>query len=296
MSGNWRNLWRSDVTDDGVSGFVMPRDASGAWLDDLPFGHSTRTKASYRYTPTMAEGPWYTKWWSAFFYEGSSWEYSLSVPHDVSGLVEMCGGPAAFEARLDRFFGGGYYNVNNEPSFLTPCLYHWIGKPEKTSRQVLQIIADHFDDTPGGLPGNDDSGAMSSWLAFHQMGLYPVAGTDQYVVHTPVFKRSEIRLPDGKRFVIRAKGLAGNRLAVKEARLNGKRLDSLFLTHVDIVKGGTLTLVMGPSEPIVAQPRDRGSFLENPPYRMTCSLHGQRRRFDIDLVPKGDSYNILMPF
>ena len=289
MSGNWRNLWRSDVTDDGVSGFVMPRDASGAWLDDLPFGHSSYTEPTYRYTPTMAEGPWYTKWWSAFFYEGSSWEYSLSVPHDVPGLVEMCGGPEAFEARLDRFFEGGYYNVNNEPSFLTPCLYHWVDKPGKTSHRVHQIIADHFDDTPGGLPGNDDSGAMSSWLAFHQMGLYPVAGTDRYVVHAPEFKRTEIRLPDGKRFVIKAKGLSGTRLTIQEARLNGKRLDSLFLTHTDILKGGTLTLVMGPSEPIVARPRDRGSFLENPPYRMTCSLHGQRRRFDIDLVPKGDS-------
>lgn len=289
MSGNWRNLWRSGITDDGVTGFVMPRDASGAWLDDLPFGHSSRTEATYRYTPTMAEGPWYTKWWSAFFYEGSSWEYSLSVPHDVSGLVEMCGGADAFEARLDRFFEGGYYNVANEPSFLTPCLYHWIGKPEKSSRQVLQILADHFDDSPGGLPGNDDSGAMSAWLAFHQMGLYPVAGTDRYVVHTPVFKRSEIRLQNGKRFIVKAKGLSPSRLYVREARLDGKRLDSLFLTHADIVKGGTLTLVMGPSEPIVAKPKDRGSFLESPAYRMTCFLHGQRRRFDVDLVPKGDS-------
>ena len=239
----------------------------------------------------MAEGPWYTKWWSAFFYEGSSWEYSLSVPHDVPGLVEMCGGPEAFEARLDRFFEGGYYNVNNEPSFLTPCLYHWIDKPGKTSHRVHQIIADHFDDTPGGLPGNDDSGAMSSWLAFHQMGLYPVAGTDRYVVHAPVFKRSVIRLPSGKRFVIRAKGLAGNRLVIKEARLNGKRLESLFLKHAEIVNGGKLTLVMDSDPRMGLRPprNDRGGFLENPPYRMTCYLHGQKRRFDIDLIPKGDS-------
>ena len=292
MSGNWKNLWRSDVTDDGVAGFLMPRDASGVWLDDLPYGHSDRVDARYRYTPTMAEGPWYTKWWSSFFYEGTSWEYSLSVPQDVPGLVEICGGPEAFDARLDRFFKGGYYNVANEPSFLTPCLYHWIGKPEKTSRQVLQIIADHFDDTPMGLPGNDDSGAMSAWLAFHQLGLYPVAGTDRYVVHTPVFKRGEIRLSNGKRFIVKAKGLSPTRLHIQEARLDGKRLDSLFLTHADIVKGGTLTLVMGPSEPVVAREMDKGSFLENPAYRMTCLLHGQRRRFDIDLVQKGDSLRV----
>ena len=289
MSRNWRNLWRSDVTDDGVSGFLMPRDASGAWLDSLPYGHSGRVDASYLYTPTMAEGPWYTKWWSAFFYEGSSWEYSLSVPHDVPGLVEQCGGAEAFEKRLDRFFEGGYFNVANEPSFLTPCLYHWIGRPDKTSRQVLQIVADHFDDTPGGLPGNDDSGAMSAWLAFHQTGLYPVAGTDRYVVHAPVFKRSEFRLSNGKRFIVKAKGLSPNRLSIREARLNGHRLDSLFLTHADILQGGTLTLTLGPSKPIVRRPPDRGSYLESPAYRMTCFLHGQKRRFDVDLVPHGDS-------
>jgi len=319
MAGSWRNLWRADATEDGVGGFIWPRDASGAWLDSLPFGHSSRVDARYVYTPTMAEGPWYTKWWSAFFYEGSSWEYSLSVPHDMPGLVAQCGGAEAFDRRLDRFFEGGYYNVANEPSFLTPCLYHWIGKPNKTSRQVLQIITDHFDDTPGGLPGNDDSGAMSAWLAFHQMGLYPVAGTDRYVVHAPVFARSELSLPNGKRFIIKAKGLSPDRLAIREARLNGRLLDSLFLTHADIVQGGTLVLTMA-SDPHVGlrppqddrtassePPQDdnalsfrapqgrrnlSGSFLENPAYRMTCFLHGQKRRFDIDLVPAGDSLRL----
>ena len=291
MGGYWKNLWRNDVTDDGVTGFLMPRDASGTWLDDLPYGYSDRGDARYRYTPTMVEGPWYTKWWSSFFYEGTSWEYSLSVPQDVPGLVEICGGAEAFDERLDRFFEGGYYNVANEPSFLTPCLYHWIGKPEKTSRQVLQIMADHFNDTPLGLPGNDDSGAMSAWLAFHQLGLYPVAGTDRYVVHTPVFKRSEIRLSNGNRFIVKAKGLSPERCRIQEARLNGILLDSLFLTHQDLMKGGTLMLTMVPfASPLEAGNLiDRGSFLENPPYRVTCYLHGQRRRFDIDVVPRGDS-------
>lgn len=291
MGGYWKNLWQNDVTDDGVTGFLMPRDASGTWLDDLPYGYSDRGDARYRYTPTMVEGPWYTKWWSSFFYEGTSWEYSLSVPQDVPGLVEICGGAEAFDERLDHFFEGGYYNVANEPSFLTPCLYHWIGKPEKTSRQVLQIMADHFNDTPLGLPGNDDSGAMSAWLAFHQLGLYPVAGTDRYVVHTPVFKRSEIRLSNGNRFIVKAKGLSPERCRIQEARLNGILLDSLFLTHQDLMKGGTLTLTMVPfASPLEAGNLiDRGSFLENPPYRVTCYLHGQRRRFDIDVVPRGDS-------
>ncbi len=291
-SKGWRKLWRDSVMDEGVGGFIMPRDAEGNWLDSLPFGHSARFTPTYTYTPTTAEGPWYTPWWSAFFYEGSSWEYSLSVPFDVPGLVDQCGGPEAFEARLDRFFAGGHYNVANEPSFLTPCLYHWIGKPEKTSRQVLQILADHFDDTPGGLPGNDDSGAMSSWLAFHQLGLYPVAGTDSYVVHTPVFRRSELRLSNGKRLIIKAKGPSGG--AIREARLDGIRLDSLFLSHARLMQGGTLVLQLqeDPVGGLRPSGDPRGSFVENPSFRMTCRLHGQTRRFDVALHPRGDSLQL----
>ena len=124
QSGNWRNLWRGDYEHDGTRGFIMPRDADGNWLDEIPFGHSEVRKPTFTYTPVTFEGPWYTPWWDMFFYEASSWEYSLSIPHDVPGLVELCGGPEAFARRLDKFFDKNYFNVNNEPSFLSPCLYH----------------------------------------------------------------------------------------------------------------------------------------------------------------------------
>ena len=163
QSRRWQNLWRSDYTHDGARGFIMPRDAQGHWLDLLPFGHSLRQQLTFRYTPdTSYEGPWYCKWWDCFMYEASSWEYSFSVPHDIPTLIQLCGGPEAFEARLDTFFLHGYYNVANEPSFLTPCLYHWTGKPERSGQRIRDIVAQHFTDTPTGLPGNDDGGAMSS--------------------------------------------------------------------------------------------------------------------------------------
>ncbi|MDE6071293.1 MAG: GH92 family glycosyl hydrolase, partial [Muribaculaceae bacterium] len=187
-SGNWKNLWRDGYEHDATKGFIMPRDAAGRWLDDLPFGHSAERSPTFRYYPMMFEGPWYKPWWGMFFYEASSWEYSLSIPHDVDGLIEKCGGPEAFEARLDKFFDKKYFNVNNEPSFLSPMLYHWIGKPERSSDRVLEIIAESYSDTPSGLPGNDDSGAMSSWLAFHMMGIYPNAGQDYYLIHTPLLR------------------------------------------------------------------------------------------------------------
>jgi predicted alpha-1,2-mannosidase len=244
-SQNWKNLWRADYEQDGARGFILPRDAEGRWLDELPFGHSRQQQPTYRYTPVTAEGPWYTPWWSTFFYEASSWEYSLSIPHDVPGLIDACGGAEAFERRLDRFFDGGYYNVNNEPSFLTPCLYHWIGRPDRSSDRVRQIIARHYSDAPAGLPGNDDSGAMSSWLVFHMMGLYPNAGTDYYLIHTPLLASTTLTLAHDRTFTIQADGLSERNRYIQSATLNGQRCDASFLTHRQLMEGGVLRLKMG---------------------------------------------------
>lgn len=244
-SHNWRNLWRSDYEHDGVKGFIMPRDRSGEWLDSIPFGHSRRVRPKYEYTPVTFEGPWYTPWWSMFFYEASSWEYSLSMPHDVDMLIEACGGRDAMLARLDKFFDKGYFNVNNEPSFLSPCLYHWLGRPDLTSERVAAIIADNYSDKPAGLPGNDDSGAMSSWLAFHMTGLYPNAGHDYYLIHSPLVESTTFHLDNGHDFTVRACGFSPERPYVTGARLNGKDYPYSTITHADILAGGVLELEMG---------------------------------------------------
>lgn len=245
QSENWKNLWQADYVHDGVKGFIMPRDASGNWLDSVPFGRSRLQNPKFRYTPVTHEGPWYTPWWSTFFYEGISWEYSLSIPHDVPGLIEMCGGAADFERRLDRFFGHGYFNVNNEPSFLTPCLYHWLGKPWKSSDRIHKIIADNYNDGPIGLPGNDDSGAMSSWLAFHMMGFYPNAGQDYYLINTPLLRSVTLRPQPGVEFAVEIKSLSARNKYIQKATLNGKPYPYSAIRHADIVAGGRLTLYMG---------------------------------------------------
>lgn len=244
QSGNWKNLWRDDCQQDGVKGFIMPRDAEGHWLDSVPFGHSRLQHPTFRYTPVTMEGPWYTPWWDTFFYEGISWEYSLSIPHDVPGLIAKCGGSEAFERRLDTFFDHGYFNVNNEPSFLTPCLYHWIGKPWRSSDRISQIITDSYNDGPAGLPGNDDSGAMSSWLAFHMIGLYPNAGHDYYLIHTPLLRSTTLKPLPGVTFTIKTKGLSARNRYIRKATLNGKPYPYSAIRHKDIVAGGCLTLYM----------------------------------------------------
>ena len=245
QSENWKNLWRSDYEHEGAKGFIMPRDKEGNWLDSIPFGHSTRMQPKFKYTPVTFEGPWYTPWWGMFFYEASSWEYSLSIPHDVPGLIEKCGGAADFEKRLDIFFDKGFFNVNNEPSFLTPCLYHWLGKPWRSSDRIREIIAKNYNDGPVGLPGNDDSGAMSSWLAFHMIGLYPNAGQDYYLIHTPLLESTTFHLEGGKEFKVVAKGLSDKNCYIQGVTLNGKDYPYSVLRHKDIMAGGELVLKMG---------------------------------------------------
>lgn len=245
QSENWKNLWRGDYEHEGAKGFIMPRDREGNWLDSIPFGHSTRMQPKFKYTPVTFEGPWYTPWWSMFFYEASSWEYSLSIPHDVPGLIEKCGGAADFEKRLDIFFDKGFFNVNNEPSFLTPCLYHWLGKPWRSSDRIREIIAKNYNDGPVGLPGNDDSGAMSSWLAFHMIGLYPNAGQDYYLIHTPLLTSTTFHLEGGKEFKVVAEGLSDKNCYIQGVTLNGKDYPYSVLRHKDIMAGGELVLKMG---------------------------------------------------
>ena len=237
-SGNWRNLWRSDYEWQGMRGFIMPRDAAGRWLDSVPWGKSKVYHPLIPYRPDTKVAPWYLPWWSTFFYEALSAEYSLSIPHDVPGLIEACGGKDAFIKRLDTFFVNKHYNVANEPSFLTPYLYHWVGRPDLSVERINQIVHDNYDDTPNGLPGNDDSGAMSSWLVFNMMGIYPVAGQNLYLVGSPMIPAYTIHLPNGKDLKVVAKGNEWNvKSQYDEAILRGTSL-----THRQLLKGGTLVL------------------------------------------------------
>lgn len=272
-SGNWRNLWRADYEYDGMRGFIMPRDEQGQWLDSVTWGRSQVYHPRIPYTPVTKVAPWYLPWWDTFFYEATSQEYSLSIPHDVPGLIEACGGPDAFRQRLDRFFQRGYYNVQNEPSFLTPCLYHWIGRPDLSTARIHHICTTSYSDRPDGLPGNDDSGAMSSWLAFHMLGLYPNAGQDYYLLNLPLLPAATIHLPNGRTLTIDVDTVAATSAASSSvgrdiiapppsspapfsfsALLNGRPLPDYRLTHAALLEGGTLRFLYAPASPAPTAP------------------------------------------
>ena len=249
QSANWKNLWRADYEWDDVKGYILPRDAEGRWLDSVPWGRSKVFHPQIPYTPVTKVAPWYLPWWSTFFYEALSAEYSLSIPHDVPGLIAACGGEETFRKRLDMFFERKRYNVGNEPSFLTPCLYHWIGRPDLTSDRVRQIINDNYTDQPDGLPGNDDSGAMSSWLAFHMLGLYPNAGQSYYLLHAPLIPEWTLKLCNGNTL----KGvLKGKGTHFEKVTFNGQELKDARIEHADLMQGGELVFYVSAARQVKA--------------------------------------------
>jgi len=222
----WQRLWDGSGEAEGVHGFIRPRQPDGSWL--TPFD-------------VTAAGSWPDP-----FYESDSWEYSLYVPHDVRRLIELCGGPEPFVERLDTLFDGGHFHIGNEPAFHIPTLYIWAGRHDRTVERVERIRAEAFKARPDGLPGNDDSGALSAWFAFQAMGLYPNPGHDYYLITTPLFPQTTIRLTKDQTFTIAAPDLdpARHNIYIKGATLNGRRLDRAWLRHEWIRHGGRLVLEM----------------------------------------------------
>jgi predicted alpha-1,2-mannosidase len=244
QSDNWQNLWRN-IKDNGATGFIMPKDAAGKWVDSIRCDMSNGRASYIPYTPLAQDWPICVCWWCGFFYEASSWEYSLSVPHDVAMLIKKSGGADAFKKRLDILFEKELYNVGNEPSFLSPNLYHWIGRPDLSSDRIQKVVNKNYNASHSGIPGNDDSGAMSSWLAFHMMGLYPNAGQSYYLINSPFVKQTVIHLENGKDFTITAKNFSAENKFIKSATLNGIPFNKSWIEHKDIVNGGELILEMG---------------------------------------------------
>lgn len=226
-ANNWTNLWDASLEDSGVKGFIQPRNPDGSWM--TPF--------NIRKSGT----------WPDYFYEADSWEYSLYAPQDVRQLMEKSGGKENFIHRLDLLFDQGHIDIGDEPAFLDPVLYIWAGRPDKTADRVRELIDRNFNASRAGLPGNDDSGAMSSWFAFNAIGIYPNAGQDVYLIGTPSFSKVTIRMGGGKEFSVVANHLdaARRNRYVQSATLNGRTLNRAWFRHAEIKDGATLVLNMG---------------------------------------------------
>ena len=170
------------------------------------------------------------------FHEGSAWNYTFAVPHDVEGYARLMGGSKEYLKRLQKVFNDGLYDPANEPDIVYPYLFsRFKGQEKWTWSTVERILADHYKNTPDGLPGNDDTGTMSAWAVFSMLGFYPDCPADPYYTLTrPAFDRIAVELPDGHTLQITRSGANPGR-----ARLDGRN-KGFRISHSDLVNASSL--------------------------------------------------------
>ena len=177
------------------------------------------------------------------YIEGNAWNYRFYAPHAIPRLIELYGGQDTFEKALDATFSTNNFDMANEPDITYPFLYNYLNSGvEKTTSVVHSLIEEHFGVHAGGLPGNDDTGTMSAWLAFSMMGIYPVSpGDANYTIFAPIFDKVTLELDD--------KYYSNATLIIEKKRsdnvsilFNESNLPSPFISHSELVRGGKLTV------------------------------------------------------
>lgn len=241
---NYRNLYCEEI------GLMAPKSIDGAWVAD--------------FDPKFAGGMGGRDYTA----ENNTWTYTWSVFHDPAGLAELMGGPEKAVEKLDQLFREGFHGdkskfvylgqfpdstglmgqfaMGNEPSFHIPYLYDYFGAAWKAQKKLRDLMDIWFTDSPTGICGDEDGGAMSSWLVFSALGFYPVCpGKPEYAMGTPLFDSAEIHMENGQTLRIISTGAGDGQRYIQSAVLNGKVLETPFLTHEQVTTGGVLELIMG---------------------------------------------------
>jgi predicted alpha-1,2-mannosidase len=238
-SRNYRNVFDKQL------GFVRPRDSEGRWLED-PFdpaaiGHSD-------------------KWRD--FTESNAWQATFLNQHDLYAYMQLFGGEAAFEKKLDGLFNAppsvpgnappdiaglvGQYAHGNEPSHHIAYLYAYTGAHHKTQARVRSLLDTMYRAAPDGLAGNEDCGQMSAWYVMGALGLYavdPVGAT--YVFGSPLLNRAEVALGDGRKLVVTTVGNGPDTPYIQSVSWNGKPWTRSWIGHAELAAGGVLEFHMG---------------------------------------------------
>lgn len=205
--------------------------------------------------------PRYSSHMKSDYTEGNAFQWSFFVPHDMDNFIAEIGGKKELETRLDTLFTTssqidgaeasgditgliGQYAHGNEPSHHMAYLYNWTDAPWKGAERLDFIMRNFYTNQPDGIIGNEDCGQMSAWYVLSALGFYQVCpGIPVYAIGRPMVDKATIPVAGGN-FQIIVKNNSPENKYVKEAKLNGKVLDSLFFPHADLVKGGTLEIEM----------------------------------------------------
>lgn len=248
---NFQNLW------DPQTKFFRGKDKDGNWSypDDFdPFTYTGKGNNDYC--------------------EGNAWQWNWHVMQDTQGLINLMGGDAAFEQKLDVFLtaqGGdhgseefGQYWHGNEPDQHALYAYNYVGAPAKAAKWVRRVLEKEYRNDTWGISGNEDAGQMSAWYIFSAMGFYPyLHSVPEYTIGSPIFDTVTLNLPNGTTCVITAKDNSAENMYVQSMCINGKAWDKSFLPHEALVNGGTIEFKMGP------KPSKWGTSEASRPYSMT---------------------------
>jgi len=216
----WKNVFNP-----GNGGYIQNRNENGTWPS---------------FSPSSSSG----------FAEGSAAQYTWMIPHNVRGLFDRMGGNTTASNRLDSFFhnsdgswaltnaGGLKAEMDNEPSIGSPWLYNFAGRPYKTQETVRQVLNTLWSNTPGGIPGQDDLGAMSSWYVWAAMGLYPLApGRAELLLTSPLFPQIVVRRSNGVTLNVTTTGSGPYILSASTTRP--------WLPESFVTSGGTVSFTLG---------------------------------------------------
>lgn len=242
-SYNYRKLYNPETA------FFHPKDNKGEFI--MPF--------DYKFSGGMGARRYYD--------ENNGWTYRWDVQHNVKDLIDLMGGNKKFTQNLDATFNEplgkskyafysqlpdqtgnvGQFSMANEPSFHIPYLYNYAGEPWKTQKRIRKLLYEWFRNDLMGIPGDEDGGGMSAFVAFSQLGFYPVTpGSKSYNIGSPIFSRSEMNLGNGNTLTIIANNVSHENKYIQSAKLNGKECNKPWFNHDEIKNGGTLELEMGP--------------------------------------------------
>jgi predicted alpha-1,2-mannosidase len=233
---NWEQLLNPN------NGYLQPRDNSG----NFPTGNPL----------TVGFG----SFGQSGFQEGNAAQYNWAAPQNMEALVNLMGGRAKAASRLDNFFtqlqagpNQPYYWAGNEIDLNAPWAYDYVGQPYRTQKLVRQIATTLYSPTPGGEPGNDDLGSMSSWLVWSDLGLYPeTAGAPVLVTGSPLFPQATVHLPSGNALLIKGDGASDTSPYVTSLSMNGTPTTQTWFSADDILTNGGVMSYTLSSQPDTA--------------------------------------------
>ena len=205
--------------------------------------------------------PRYSSHMKSDYTEGNAFQWSFFAPHDMDNFITTIGGKKELETRLDTLFTTssqvdgeeasgditgliGQYAHGNEPSHHMAYLYNWTDAPWKGQERLDQIMQNFYTNEPDGIIGNEDCGQMSAWYVMSALGFYQVApGIPVYTLGRPMIDKALIHVKGGIFEILVKNNSAANKY-IKEVKLNGKVLDTPFINHTDVIKGGKLEFIM----------------------------------------------------